>query len=123
MKNAILLFALLLTSTLGFSQVEWKELDDFHGVMSQTFHPAEEGNLKPIKERAGEMALKAKALKQSAVPASLQTPELKKLIVLLAKESAALSKLVAKNAADADILKSLTALHDRFHQVAEECHD
>lgn len=39
---------------------KWVELKAFHGVMSQTFHPSEEGNLELIKTRSEEMAEKAK---------------------------------------------------------------
>ena len=67
----ILALLLLFASITAFAQnkTEWKELSAFHGVMSQTFHPAEEGDLKPIRERSGELVEKAKAWKASAIPA------------------------------------------------------
>jgi hypothetical protein len=39
---------------------KWAELEAYHDVMSQTFHPAEEGKLEPIRKRAGELAEKAR---------------------------------------------------------------
>ncbi len=44
---------------------DWPALKDFHKVMSQTFHPSEEGNLQPIKERSGEMTQKADSIFQA----------------------------------------------------------
>ena len=121
-----ILFSLLFMSTamLAMAQKQaWKELEEFHGVMSQTFHPSEEGNLAPIKARSGEMAEKAKALKKSVIPSSYQKPGVKETLVLLAKESKALDKLIhKKKTTDADITKALTALHDRFHEVVEKCY-
>lgn len=120
------LFALLLM--LGLAQVAsaqkktgWDELDAYHTVMAATFHPAEEGNLKPLMERAGELAEKAKALKASAIPEKFQKEGVKTSIKLLAKESKAIDKFVKTKPSDADLTKSITALHDRFHQVMEEC--
>lgn len=53
----------------GQGRPQWKELSAFHTVMSQTFHPAEEGDFKPIRERSGEMVETAKSWKASAIPA------------------------------------------------------
>lgn len=108
--------------TTQAQQPAWKELDDYHTVMSQTFHPSEEGNLQPIKTRSGELAAKAKTLQKSTIPAAYQKEGVKKSLDLLAKESKALDKMVRKQKADAEITKSLTALHDRFHEVMEKCH-
>ena len=48
---------------------EWKEKTEFHKIMSQTFHPAEEGNFAPIKSRIDEMETKEVAFKNSEIPA------------------------------------------------------
>lgn len=119
-------FAFLLT--LGLAQVAsaqkatgWDELDAYHTVMAATFHPAEEGNLKPLMERSAELAEKAKVLKASAIPEKYQKDGVKTSIKLLAKESKAIDKFVKTKPADAELTKAITSLHDRFHQVMEEC--
>jgi len=38
---------------------QWPALKTFHEVLSQTFHPSEEGNLEPIKSRSEELMNKA----------------------------------------------------------------
>ena len=57
---------LIVISIISFQFVQaqsimdkWPELKTFHSIMSQTFHPSEEGNLQPIKERSKEMMEKA----------------------------------------------------------------
>jgi hypothetical protein len=100
----------------------WKEMDDFHEVMAETFHPMEDGDFKPIRARAKEMADKAARWASSAVPADMTLPpNAKENLKKLAKESAALSKLIDKKAKDAAVKKALTALHDRFHEVSGQC--
>lgn len=102
---------------------KWNELSAFHDVMSATFHPMEEGDLKPIRSRAAEMAAKAKNWADSTPPKIYASPDIKSNVVKLAKESSALAGLVAKNAPDAQIKTSLNALHDRFHEIAGQCRE
>ena len=122
-KQTILITSLLmLISLLTFGQKKaWKELDEYHSVMAQTFHPAEEGNLKPVMTRSGELVAKAIALQKATIPTDYQKEGVKQSIELLAKESAALDKLVQEKKPEADIKKAITALHDRFHEVMEKC--
>lgn len=86
-KSIVMICAVVFIHLAGFAQSinDWAELKQFHGVMSQTFHPAEEGNLKPIKERSAELLQKATALKQSKVPAAFDKPEIKKAVADLEK--------------------------------------
>jgi hypothetical protein len=102
---------------------KWSELSLFHDVMSQTFHPMEEGELKPIRSRAGEMAEKARQWADSKPPKIYDKPEIKENLAKLADESKALAALVSSKAGDAQIKASLTALHDRFHAIVGLCRD
>ena len=102
---------------------KWNELSAFHDVMSATFHPMEEGDFKPIRSRAGEMAANAKQWAESRPPTIYDKPEIKANVAKLAQESKALAALIAKKASDAQIKQSLSALHDRFHEIAGMCRD
>jgi superoxide dismutase len=99
----------------------WPELKAFHQVMSQTFHPMEEGNLQPIKTRSAEMMQKAEALAASTPPAEFNKPEVPKAVKKLKADSKKLNDLVTKKASDEAIKKSLTSLHDTFHQIVGLC--
>jgi len=102
---------------------KWNELSAFHDVMSATFHPMEEGDFKPIRSRAAEMSAKGKQWADSTPPQVYDKPEIKTNVAMLAQESKALAALVAKKATDTQIKESLSALHDRFHEIAGLCND
>lgn len=100
---------------------EWAELVAFHKVMSQTFHPSEEGNLEPIKTRIGELVEKAKALQTSKIPDDFNNKKVKKAVTQLYKDSKALQKKIGAGASDADIKAALAGLHDVFHKIVGLC--
>lgn len=99
----------------------WKERDIFHEVMGGTFHPMEEGDFKPIRARAKEMAEKAEMWAKSTAPKEFASPKIKETLAKLAAESKALADRVAANAGDAEVKEKLTALHDRFHEIVGQC--
>jgi superoxide dismutase len=99
----------------------WKELASFHEVMSQTFHPSEEGNLKPIRERSGEFHERAKILQNGRIPVSFNTPEMKKSISLLVSGGMTLDQMVRQKATDDALAKKLNELHDVFHTIQGMC--
>ena len=117
--------ALVSPLLLRIEKDTWQELKDFHVVMAQTFHPAEDGNLDPIRKRSGEMLARAVSLQKSSIPPSFNRPEIRKAIGDLVKGAADLDKAVRnKRTKDAVIVQKLTALHDVFHIIQGLCdHD
>lgn len=99
----------------------WKELKDFHMVMAQTFHPAEEGKFEAIKERSGELLAKAKLLNSNPMPTSFSTPEMKKATATIVKGAEELNKLVAKKVDNKKLMDKLNKLHDDFHVIQGLC--
>ena len=50
-KALFIMIVLFLTTSSVYSQeAKWQQMEDFHAVMSVTFHPAEDDNLQPLKE-------------------------------------------------------------------------
>lgn len=126
MKNLILVFVTAIL--FCFQNVnaqskfdKWPELKTFHGVMSQTFHPSEEGNLQPIKSRIAEFVEKANALAKSKIPTEFNNKSVKSATQKLKTDSKKLQKIILKNKSDDEIKKSLSALHDTFHLIVEKC--
>lgn len=126
MKNLFvcLTVSILLLSTSNlFAQEkkEWKEMHAFHAVMSKTFHPAEEGNLKPTKDSATVLVAKAKAWQSSTVPqgynAKVTAPILKQLVAKLT----AIKEAVAAKKSDDELKKLMTEAHEIFHEIMEKC--
>ncbi|MFD1315052.1 hypothetical protein [Namhaeicola litoreus] len=102
---------------------KWPELDDFHKVMQETYHPSEEGDLDPIKGRIDEMVLKAHTLKNNSVPDEFNTPEIVAAEENLYKGSLELQKLIEQDSDDEAITASLESLHDVFHDIVGLCKD
>lgn len=100
---------------------KWPELKSFHTVMSQTFHPSEEGNLEPIKTRSAEMVAKADTLQKSKIPAEFDKKEVKDAVNKLAIDSKKLHDLIQNKGTDEEIKKALSDLHDTFHLIVEKC--
>lgn len=129
-KTHVSMFFIAFLSVISFQKAaaqsifdQWAELKTFHSVMSETFHPAEEGKLEPIKTRSGEMVDKAKALAKSKIPTQFNKPNMPDVLKRLQLGSKALNKMVKKGKSDAEITKSLTALHDVFHEIVGLCRD
>ncbi len=121
---AILFMAgLAATANAQLSMENWTELKNFHKVMAQTFHPTEEGNFKPIRERSGELAENARLLADSKVPAEFNKPEMVKAIQELNAGSRNLDVMIKNKATDEEVGKSLSTLHDTFHKIVGLKHD
>jgi hypothetical protein len=125
MKNIIITITTLLITTVANGQgimAKWPQLKSFHGVMSQTFHPSEEGNLVPVKTRSGELAQKADSLAASTIPAEFDKPEIRKAVKQLQTDSKKLDDMIKRKAtSDAEITKAINDLHDVFHQIVGLC--
>ena len=125
LKVFLVLAILIVASSVSAQSTfdKWPAIKEFHEVMSQTFHPAEEGNLAPIKTRSEEMMNKATMLLKSDIPTEFRTDAILVLAERLQLKSKALHKLVKSSGTDAAIVKSITDLHDTFHQIVGLCSD
>ncbi|MBL0012666.1 MAG: hypothetical protein IPP30_02615 [Flavobacterium sp.] len=123
MKSLAIVLFLFAVNTISAQSTfdKWPAIKEFHQVMSQTFHPSEEGNLEPIKTRSEELMNKAAVLLKSDIPAEYKTAAVLASAEKLQLKSKALHKLVQSKGADADITKSLAELHDVFHEIVGLC--
>lgn len=96
-------------------------MDAYHDVMSVTFHPAEEGNLAPLKERYKELADLSQSWGQVSVPERFQGKDLENMLEELKSQSVALSEKVEGGSSDEDLTEAITALHDVFHNIMGAC--
>lgn len=120
----LIVLALLATATSIFAQsskATWAEMKNFHHFMSTTFHPSEEGNLAPLREKADSMLIAAKQWQVSAIPANYKTSETKKTLKKLVKQCVLIKKSVTKNATDEVLKKQISDAHDIFHSIVKEC--
>jgi hypothetical protein len=100
---------------------KWPAIKEFHDVMSATFHPAEEGNLAPIKARSEEMMTKAAALLTAPKPSEFKTKAILEASEKLKSQSIGLNALIMGNGSNESIVKELTEMHDVFHEIVGLC--
>ncbi|MEO1052199.1 MAG: hypothetical protein AAFX87_16320 [Bacteroidota bacterium] len=99
---------------------KWKEMDDFHLVMAETFHPMEEGNLEPIYTRAEELMTSAKVWSESTIPEHLSATDVKEKLEALTERAGELLELTSAESKDDDqVTTMLTQLHDDFHAITD----
>ena len=122
-KVLLLITFLSLTNSLIAQTIndKWPAIKEFHEVMSQTFHPAEEGNFTPIKARSEEMWQKASLLLKSDIPQEFRTNSIMDSAEKLQVQSKNLNDLVIANVSDEIIMKSLSDLHNTFHDIMGLC--
>lgn len=126
-------FALFVFAAIGLAsqnlvaqtakKASWKEMHDFHEVMSTTFHPAEEGNLAPLREKAGTLVERAEAWKKSAVPTGYNPAKTADTLKRLVKQCKNVRKAVKKGKSDAELTAAITTAHDIFHEIMEKCRE
>jgi hypothetical protein len=121
--SALLLTVVLSVSATAQKKAEWKEMHDFHTVMGGTFHPAEEGNMEPIKTRSQEMVDKAVAWEKSTPPEGYNKKAVAGTLKKLVEGSKELHQMVKSKATDKELLDKLSSLHDVFHEIMEKCTD
>jgi hypothetical protein len=125
MKKQLTLIAALLFSVLtSFGQAKfdnWAEMKDFHTVLAQTFHPAEEGDLKPIRARSHELFAKSKMLNASPIPGEFDSENMRKTLKRMEKEADKLNGLVVRQEQNATIMKQLNIVHSTFHDIMGMC--
>lgn len=103
-------------------ETEWDKLkEDYHMVMAETFHPAEEGDLEPINTKYQELAKKAQIWAQAALPAKYDTTNLAENLQILAKASKDIGYVIEAESSDEEITAALFKLHDQFHLIQGKC--
>lgn len=122
MKKIIALaIGCLLMATAYSQKNKWQEMDDFHAIMSVTFHPSEENNLKPLKDSAGVLHQKAKKWKKSDVPSGYNVAITKPVLKRLVSECAAIKTAVKNKKPDNELKVMIAKAHDTFHEIMEKC--
>jgi translation elongation factor EF-Ts len=132
MINRLILAATFIGIAIcGFSQTRhdhWAEMKTFHSFMAATFHPAEIGNLAPLKAKADSLLIEAKLWQNSAIPAEYKPAETKAVLEELVKKCAEISetakidpKKVYQKIIDEKLNKLIGEAHEIFHKVIGEC--
>lgn len=117
----MMLFFSLATLPVFSQQAKWNEMEDFHSVMSVTFHPAEENNLKPLKEKAVDLVSKAKTWQKATAPEGYNGTVTKPILKKLVKQCKLIDEAVKMNKSDEELKTMIIKAHDIFHEIKEKC--
>jgi hypothetical protein len=99
---------------------DWKEMDSFHMVMAEAFHPYKDSaDLRPAKKVASELAAAARDWKNSAVPEGIDADKMQNNLDKLVKDSEEFAQQVATEN-DETLGRKLTDLHDLFHEMQND---
>lgn len=122
-KSLLAIVAFFTISSVSAQSIteKWKQLNDYHELLSKTFHPAEDGNFDPIKNSSEDLVVKAEALDLKTMPQELRTSQLDETITVLKKQTKTVNDLVQKKAPNAEIMRAFQNLHDVFHRIVEIC--
>jgi len=121
---SLVLFSLFVNSISAQSIFEkWPEMNVFHEVMAETFHPSEENNLEPLKTRSEELMKKAENLLNSNIPEEYRTKAILSSLENLQLKSETLHKLVLSKASDTELKQSIIGVHDAFHEIVGLCNE
>jgi hypothetical protein len=99
---------------------EWVEMDSFHLIMAEAFHPYKDSaNLEPVKRLSEELAQHAESWASATLPDKVNNDAVKAQLNQLKADTRALSTMIQSGATDEEIGTSLQALHDSFHRIME----
>ena len=100
--------------------VEWKELDSFHMLMAEVFHPYKDsGNVAPAKQMMEQLAAEAEKWSAATLPAKVNNDDVKAKLEKLKSETRLLADEIKNGATDEAVGAKLNPLHDLFHEIQE----
>lgn len=98
----------------------WKEMDDFHLIMAEAFHPyMDSANLQPAIQHADAMAKTASEWAESPLPEKMDNADTRNKLSLLSQGCQEFVRIV-QSEDTVEMGTSLTALHDLFHEIQEK---
>ena len=102
---------------------EWPEMESFHMVMAEAYHPFKDSaNLEPVKRLAEDIAKESSAWAAATLPEAVNNENMKSKLEKLKSDSRTLADQIKSGATDEQIGTSLTALHESFHGIMEAWH-
>jgi len=110
-------------TTSSQDQDEWPEMESFHMVMAEAYHPFKDSaNLEPIKSLAENLAKESAAWAGAKLPPAMDNEQVKAKLEKLKVDCRALADQVKAGASNEQIGSSLMALHENFHGIMEAWH-
>lgn len=118
MKNTVLFILLLLTLQSKAQQNTWKEYQRFYELVPLILHPAEYGDLKPVKDSAVLLQDAAHRWKASAIPSEYPAAAMKKGLEDLDRLCNELVTGIRDQLPDEKIGILAVKVHNKFHYIS-----
>ena len=99
----------------------WKELDAFHTVLQDAWHPVATGNLAPARAKAAELLAAALVWRSSKGPAKCDNEAMRKGMPDFIADARSYADAAKRAASDDAITVTLKRAHDSFEAIAEPC--
>lgn len=107
------------TNDSATSDDTWKEMDEFHMVMAESFHPYKDSaDLGPARTKAALLSAAAEKWLNAPLPEKVNNEQVKNRLRQLQIDAQAFVE-IAKTGDDKVAGESLTKLHDLFHELQE----
>ncbi len=98
----------------------WKELDSFHTLMAEAFHPLKDsGNVEPATRMMDQLATEAEKWATAPLPERINTSEMKDMLNKLKTDLRKLSNDIKDGAPEDQIGTTFYDIHDQFHKIME----
>ncbi len=103
------------------TKASWPEMKTFHSFMAATFHPAEDGNLVPLRQKADSLYITARAWQASVIPGNFKPAETIAALKKLVAKCAGIKKATGAKIDDQALTIMITEAHEIFHHIVGEC--
>jgi len=117
MKLMALFTALVISLSSTGQSGTWKEMNDFHDMVSKVLHPVESGNLQPLKNNSNDLLDKARKWQNAPAPGAYQYPQLKTDLEKLVADCTNLNEAVKAKKSNKEIKQLAMQTHNHFHVI------
>lgn len=99
----------------------WPELDAFHKILADSWHPVESGDMKAARANAPALLDAALAWRKSRGPAKCDDASLRAGMTTMIEHARWYADAVKRDASDDAVKVTLKSTHEIFEQSAEKC--
>ncbi len=99
---------------------EWKELESFHKLMAEAFHPLKDsGNVEPATRMMDQLATEAERWAASPLPTKVDNDDVKAKLEKLKTDLRQLANSIKDGAPDDQVGTTFFEIHEQFHAIME----
>ncbi len=117
MRRIFILLSFFISITAKTQDGSWKELNDFHALVTEVLHPVEGGNLEPLKKNSQLLLDKAILWQKSHVPSLYQSAQISGQLKELVSDCEKLNDAVKLKRSNKELSSVAMSTHTEFHKI------